>query len=483
MKDIQKHHRILLTGATGYVGGRLLTALVSAGHDVRCLARRPDYLMPRVKSPNTIVTGDVLNASSLDGVFEGCDTAFYLVHSMGSAESFEEQDRLGSTNFSKAAQHSSLKRIIYLGGLASDEGELSPHLRSRIEVGRILRTCGIPVIELRASIVIGSGSLSFELVRSLAEHLPVMLLPRWVSVVAQPIGIEDLINYLVASMDISVQESLVIEIGGANVVSYRDLIVEYARQRGLRRMLIPVAVLTPRLSSLWLGLVTPLYARVGRRLIDSIRHPTVVRDRAALRLFDIKPLGVADAMALAIRNEDREFAETRWSGAVSSTVSAPFGGVRLGNRIFDSRVITVSVPPEKAFEPIRELGGKNGWYAYGFLWRLRGAVDLAAGGVGMRRGRPDRELRVGDPLDFWRVEGYDPPFYLRLVAEMKVPGRAWLEYEVKPVEGGSKIRQTAIFHPAGLAGRAYWYGIYPVHALIFRSLIHGIARRAEISSF
>jgi uncharacterized protein YbjT (DUF2867 family) len=481
MGSIQRHHRILLTGATGYVGGRLLTALMSAGHDVRCLARRPEYLMPRIKPPNTVVTGDVLNASSLEGALEGCDIAFYLVHSMGSSGSFEEQDRLGSTNFANAARHSALKRIIYLGGLADDEKVLSPHLRSRLEVGRILRTSGIPVVELRASIVIGSGSLSFELVRALAEHLPVMLLPRWVSVVAQPIGIEDLIDYLVASMDISVQESVVIEIGGADVVSYRDLIVEYARQRGLRRLLIPVPVLTPRLSSLWLGLVTPLYARVGRKLIDSIRHPTVVRHPAAQGLFDIKPLGVADAMASAIRNEDREFAETRWSGALSSAVSAPFGGVRLGNRIFDSRVITVPVPPAMAFAPIQLLGGKNGWYAYDFLWRLRGAMDLALGGVGMRRGRPDRDLRVGDPLDFWRVEAYEPPFHLRLAAEMRVPGRAWLEYEVKPAEGGSTIRQTAIFDPAGLAGLAYWYGIYPAHALIFRRLIQAIARKAGYS--
>ena len=481
MKSMEKHHRILLTGASGYVGGRLLTALISAGHDVRCLTRRPDYLSPGIRPPASVVIGDVLNASSLEGVFEGCDTAFYLVHSMGSAGSFEEQDRLGSTNFANAARRSSLSRIIYLGGLFDDERGLSPHLRSRLEVGRILRTSGIPVIELRASIVIGSGSLSFELVRSLAEHLPVMLLPRWVSVVAQPIGIEDLMKYLVGSMDISVQESLVVEIGGADVVSYRDLIVEYARQRGLRRILIPVPVLTPRLSSLWLGLVTPLYARVGRKLIDSIRHPTIVRDPAALQLFDISPLGFADAMAAAIRNEDREFAETRWSGARSSSGPVPYGGVRLGNRIFDSRQISVNVPPEKAFEPLRMLGGKNGWYVYDFLWRLRGVMDLAAGGVGMRRGRPDRELRAGDPLDFWRVESYDPPFHLRLEAEMKVPGAAWLEFEVKAVEGGSVITQTAIFHPAGLAGLAYWYGIYPVHALIFRGMIRAVARRAEKS--
>ena len=481
MKEREKHHRVLVTGATGYVGGRLLTALQTAGHEVRCLARRPDYLMPRIKPPTTILTGDVLNAASLAGAFEGCDTAFYLVHSMGSAESLEEQDRLCATNFANAAKRSSLKRIIYLGGLAGDEGGLSPHLRSRLEVGEILRTGGVPVIELRASIVIGSGSLSFELVRSLAEHLPVMLVPRWVSVLAQPIGIEDLISYLTASMDLIAPESLVIEIGGSDVVSYRDLIIEYARQRGLRRMLIPVPVLTPGLSSLWLGLVTPLYARIGRKLIDSIRHPTVVRDHSALKLFDIKPRGVAAAMAAALRNEDREFAETRWSGALSSSGSVPFGGVRLGSRIFDSRQVMVSVSPEKAFEPIRMLGGKNGWYAYDFLWRLRGVMDLAVGGVGMRRGRPDHELRVGDPIDFWRVEAYDRPFHLRLSAEMKVPGTAWLEYEVKPVGRGSSITQTAIFYPAGLAGLAYWYGIFPVHALIFRGMIKTIARRAERS--
>ncbi len=477
----EKRHRILIAGATGYVGGRLLSALQSAGDDVRCLARKPDYLIDRVRPPTTVVTGDVLNAPSLQGIFEGRDTAFYLVHSMGSSGSFEEQDRLGATNFANAARHSSLRRIIYLGGLAGDERELSRHLRSRHEVGQILRTSGIPVVELRASIVIGSGSLSFELVRSLAEHLPVMLVPRWVSVLAQPIGIGDLISYLIASMDIDMLGSLVIEIGGADVVSYRDLIVEYARQRGLRRVLIPVPVLTPRLSSLWLGLVTPLYARVGRKLIDSIRHPTVVRDPSALNLFDIRPLGVADAMAAAIRNEDREFAETRWSGALSSAGPAPYGGVRLGNRIFDSREITVSVSPAKAFEPIRTLGGKNGWYAFGFLWKLRGVVDLLVGGVGMRRGRPDRELRVGDPLDFWRVESYDPPFHLRLAAEMKVPGAAWLEYEVKPAGRGAVITQTAIFYPAGLAGLAYWYGIYPVHALIFRGMIRAVARKAEKS--
>ena len=227
-------------------------------------------------------------------------------------------------------------------------------------------------------------------------------------------------------------------------------------------------------------MVTPLYARVGRKLIDSIRHPTIVRDPAALKLFDIRPLGVADAMAAAIRNEDREFAETRWSGALSSAGPVPYGGVRLGNRIFDSREITVRVPPGKAFEPVRMLGGKNGWYVYDLLWRLRGVMDLVVGGVGMRRGRPDREIRVGDPLDFWRVESYDPPFHLRLAAEMKVPGAAWLEYEVKAVGGGSVITQTAIFHPAGLAGLAYWYGIYPVHALIFRGMIREVARRAEM---
>jgi len=472
---------ILLTGASGYVGGRLLPMLEEAGHRVRCLARHPEYLAPRVSTRTELVRGDVLDADSLAAALAGVDTAFYLVHSMGSASSFVEEDRRGALNFGAAARAAGVRRIIYLGGLGEDQGDLSDHLRSRHEVGDLLRRSGVQVIELRASIVIGSGSLSFEMVRSLTEHLPVMVMPRWVRVLSQPISIQDLLAYLGRSIDLEIEGNPVIEIGGAEQVSYRDLMVEYARQRGLRRLMIPVPVLTPRLSSLWLGLVTPLYARVGRKLIESIVHPTVVRDDSARRLFDIEPQGVSTAIAAALRNEDQEFAATHWFDALSSSgaPASAYGGVRMRGRLVDTRELTVPVPPEDAFEPIRNIGGQNGWYSCNFLWRLRGWLDLLIGGVGLRRGRPrNRDLRAGDSLDFWRVEAYEPAHRLRLRAEMKVPGRAWLELAVEPVEGGSRIRQTAVFDPNGLAGLLYWYGIYPLHALVFRGMIQALARRA-----
>jgi len=479
--NVQRQKRlILLTGASGYVGGRLLHDLQMKGYRVRCLARQPEYLVARIKRPTEVVQGDLLDPSSLGNAFSGVNTAFYLVHSMGSKKGFEEQDRMAAKHFGDAARRAGVRRIIYLGGLGDESEDLSSHLRSRHEVGRVLRLCGVPVIELRASIVIGSGSLSFEMVRSLTEHLPVMVHPRWVNVLSQPIAIADLLAYLMASIDLSLNKSMIVEIGGQDRVSYKDIMVEYARQRGLRRIMMPLPVLTPRLSSLWLGLVTPLYARVGRKLIDSIRHPTVVHDHSASRLFAIRPRSMAEAIASALRNEDREFAQTRWSDALSSAGARglSFGGMRVGNRLVDSREASVPVPPHQAFEPVRAIGGKNGWYAWNLLWRLRGILDLVAGGVGMRRSRPERDLRVGDALDFWRVEAYEPDRRLRLIAEMKLPGRAWLEFSVEPAPEGSRIRQTAVFHPAGIAGLLYWYSVYPLHALVFRGMLLGLARRA-----
>ena len=270
--------------------------------------------------------------------------------------------------------------------------------------------------------------------------------------------------------------------GGAEQVSYRDIMLEYARQRGLRRRLLPVPLLSPRLSSLWLGLTTPVYARIGRKLVDGLRNPTVVRDATALQVFAVRPMGLRAAIARAIANEDQDFATTRWSDAVSSSGQAPaWGGVRIGARLFDVRSIAVDAPPAAAFAPIRRIGGGAGWYCLDWLWRLRGAVDLLAGGVGMRRGRRDPDgLATGDVLDCWRVEAYEPNVRLRLAAEMKLPGRAWLEFEVEPRgASGSTIRQTAVFDPAGLAGLGYWYGIYPLHARIFGGMLRGIASRAE----
>lgn len=472
---------ILLTGATGYIGGRLLAALEARGERVRCLARSPERLRGRVAAGTEVVAGDVLDAASLHAALAGAEVAYYLVHAMGSAGSFLEEERRGAEIFARAAREARVGRIVYLGGLGGGEG-LSDHLRSRQEVGRILRASGVPTLELRASIIIGSGSLSWEMARSLVQKLPVMLTPRWVDTLTQPIAVEDVIAYLLEAARVPLPESRVVEIGGADRVSYGDIMALYAKRRGLRRLVLRVPVLSPRLSSLWLGLVTPLYARVGRKLIDGVRNETVVRDDAALRLFSVRPRGAAEAIDRALIHEDREFAATRWSDAFSSAGEARgYGGRAFGRRLVDSRAVRASVPPERAFEPIRRIGGEVGWYAHDWLWRIRGFVDLLAGGVGMRRGRAHpRDLHPGDAVDFWRVEAFEPPRLLRLAAEMKLPGRAWLQFEADPApEGGATIRQTAVFEPLGLAGLLYWYGIYPLHALVFRAMIRALARAAE----
>ena len=471
---------ILLTGATGYVGGRLLPLLEAQGHPVRCLARRPDALRARVGAATEVVAGDALDPASLEPAMRGVSAAYYLVHSMGSDGSFEEADRRAAQNFGQAARAAGVGRIIYLGGLGREEDALSPHLRSRHEVGHILRETGVPVLEFRASIVIGSASLSFEMIRSLVERLPVMITPKWVKVPAQPIAIDDLLAYLLEGLQLPPEACRVYEIGGADQVSYADLMQVYARERGLRRRMLPVPVLSPYLSSLWLGLVTPLYARIGRKLIESIVHATVVRDPAALTTFSVQPMGVSEAVRRALANEERDFAATRWSDALSSSGDQrSWGGVRFGSRLVDSRTVRVDVPPAAAFAPIAGIGGATGWYAWNGLWRLRGFLDLLVGGVGLRRGRRSpTDLRVGDTLDFWRVEVLEPGRRLRLQAEMKVPGRAWLEFEVIGDETASTIRQTAIFDPVGLAGRAYWYVLYPVHQVVFHDMLRGIARAA-----
>jgi uncharacterized protein YbjT (DUF2867 family) len=294
--------RVLVTGSTGYVGGRLWHQLEKEGRSVRCMARHPAPLAARVGPGTEVVAGDVLKPETLEAALTGVDGAYYLVHSMGSGSDFEKEDRAAARNFGEAARGAGLRRIVYLGGLGHGD-DLSPHLRSRHEVGRILRQSGVPVIELRASIVLGPGSLSFEMIRALVERLPVMITPRWVEVEAQPIAIDDLLVYLIGALDVPGRESRTFEIGGADRVSYGGLMREYARQRGLRRVMIRLPLLTPHLSSLWLGLVTPLYARVGRELIESIRHPTIVRDPSALEVFPVRPRGMREAIAAAIRNE------------------------------------------------------------------------------------------------------------------------------------------------------------------------------------
>jgi uncharacterized protein YbjT (DUF2867 family) len=472
--------KILLTGASGYVGGRLLKAFEQAGHSVRCIARKPEFLLKKVGARTEVVAGDVLCYDTLPAAVRGIDVAYYLVHSMGSAGAFEEDDRIGATNFGRACTACGVRKIIYLGGLGEDERELSSHLRSRHEVGEILREGNVPVIEFRASIIIGSGSLSFELVRALTERLPVMITPRWVSVPTQPIAIEDIVAYLVAAVSLQVKESRILEIGGADVVSYGEIIKEYARQRGLHRVVVSVPVLTPRLSSLWLGLVTPIYARVGRKLIDSLRYPTIVRDMSALNLFEIRPRGIREAIQRALDNEEHDFAVTRWSDALSSAGKArSWGGRRFGTRIVDSRTMEIALDRTAVFTPVRRIGGDTGWYYANWLWTIRGFLDLLSGGAGLRRGRRNPEsLMPGDHVDFWRVEAFEPDRLLKLVSEMHLPGRAWLEFEVSGTATGSIIRQTAIFDPLGLSGLLYWHLLYPIHKLVFAGMLRSICRRA-----
>jgi uncharacterized protein YbjT (DUF2867 family) len=447
---------ILLTGATGYIGGHLLRSLEDGGHAVRCLARQPEKVAP-IKLTTEVVAGDCLDEASLDGALVGVHCAYYLVHSMAAGSHFEDLDRRAAYNFGRAAARAGLRRIVYLGGLADDTSSLSAHLRSRAETGDALRAGGVPVIEFRASVVIGAGSLSFQMIQALVERLPVMVCPRWVATLTQPIAVDDVLAYLVAALDLPDRRGKVFEIGGPDVVSYGDMMQEYARVRGLHRLLLPVPVLTPHLSGLWLALVTPAQARVGRALVDGLKNATVVRSPEARKAFGIEPMTLRTSFVKAIE----EGAEARWK--------------------IDTRTIVVSVPPVRAFEPVRRLGGATGWYFGNLLWKARGWVDRRLGGVGMHRGRRDADsCAVGDTIDSWTVEAYEPDRRLRLSADLKLPGRGWLDFEVTPLDGGrSLIRQTATFDPRGLLGSAYWYAIYPFHSLIFRGLLRRIAQRAE----
>jgi len=481
LSNINTHNErnILVTGATGYIGGRLIPVLEDLGYSVRCLARNSESLINKVGPKTQVFSGDMLDSDTLGPALKDIHTVFYLVHSMGSTKDFAQLDRAAAVNFAKSAESKNIKRIIYLGGLGEGGGKLSPHLNSRHEVGDILRSSGIPVIELRASVIIGSGSLSFELIRSLVERLPIMITPRWVSTPAQPIAIDDVLTYLVESIKITRVEHITAEIGGSEITSYAGLMKEYARQRGLKRLMISVPVLTPRLSSLWLGLITPVYARIGRKLIDSMRYPSVVTSTAELENFTVAPVGIYTAISDAIIHEDNNLAHTRWSNAQSSSGHIKqWGGVRFGRRLLDVRSVTVPVDEKRAFAPIMCIGGQRGWYYGNWLWKIRGFIDLTVGGVGVRRGRSnDNLINVGDTIDWWRVEAYEPNRRVRLIAEMKVPGRAWLEFEVVKTEDECVITQTAIFDPVGIAGILYWYSLYPLHQLVFSGMLNNIKQK------
>lgn len=485
---------ILLTGATGYIGGRLIRPLESTGRPLRLMVRDPRRLRPRqaptsytprVADTTQLVTADMFKPESLTDALAGVDTAYYLVHSLGApAEEFREKERVSAQNFAEAARSARVRRIIYLGGLGRPEDGLSPHLTSRQDVGRWLCGSEAEVIEFRASVILGSGSVSFEMIRALVDHLPVLLTPRWVSTLAQPIAVEDVVAYLLAALDVTVGDRCAVyEIGGSERLSYGGVMRAYARSQDLHRVMVKLPWLTPRLSAGWLALVTPLYYRVGRHLLEGLRNETVVTTDAAARDFpDIRPMGVDAAIARALANEDREYAETRWSDARST--GPPMrrrASGRIGRRYVDQRTLDVSCPPARVFETLLCIGGRKGWYAWTWLWSLRGLLDQLSGGVGSRRGRRDPScVVVGDTLDFWRVEEMEPDRLLRLAAEMRAPGRGWLQFELTPSgQDGTRIVQTAIWDPVGLRGLLYWYSLWPLHQLIFRSMIRGVAREAS----
>jgi len=475
---------VLVTGATGYVGGRLVPRLLAAGYRVRCLVRDPTRLEGRAwRSQVEVVAGDVLHPESLGPAVRGVATAFYLIHSLAEGEAFAERDLQAARNFATALRLAGGQRVIYLGGLGDQDAPLSPHLRSRQATGEALRMGGLPVTELRAAVIVGSGSLSFEMIRYLAERVPVMICPRWVYTRVQPIAIDNVLDYLVAALESPDGRSEVLEIGGADVLTYGEMLLGYARVRGLRRWMLPVPVLTPRLSSLWVHLVTPVPTRIAQPLIEGLRNEVVVHDDTARRRFPrVVPMPYATAVREALQQLEGGDVETAWSDALS-TSHHPTAPVRLTSRegmVCEQRWARVDATPAQVFRAFSALGGQRGWLFMNWAWQLRGSIDRLLGGVGMRRGRRDPEtVRPGDAVDFWRVESVVEDRLLRLRAEMKVPGRAWLEFQVVPAtDGAARLSQTALFAPRGLGGWLYWYALYPVHALIFRGMIRAVADAA-----
>lgn len=473
--------RILVTGATGYIGGRLVPRLIEQGHEVRCLARDARRLQGRFEGVE-IFEGDVNDAATLAPALDRVECAYYLVHSMSETRKFADADREAARTFGTACGAAGVRRIIYLGGLGEDTTSLSAHLQSRHEVGDVLRESGVPVTEFRAAQIIGSGSVSFEMIRYLTERLPMMIAPKWVLTKCQPIGIDDVLAYLTGALEKTTSTGRTYEIGGADVLSYRDMMLLYAGIRGLKRRIIVVPVLTPRLSSYWIHLVTPIPAKIAQPLILGLRNEVIARDRSATRDFpEIVPMSLDAAIRLALSRYAGTGPETTWFDAYDvRTLSGEFMGVKEG-MLIDRRTRNTTVAPERVAAVFSALGGKRGWLAGRALWELRGLLDRWSGGVGLRRGRRSQtELRVGDAVDFWRVDAYEPGRLLRLRAEMKLPGRAWLEFQADPDgNGGAELKQTAFFEPRGLYGYLYWYGVALFHEWVFSKMATRIVRAAE----
>lgn len=479
-------------GATGYIGGRLVPELLAAGHEVVCLARRPERLDAHPwRSKVEVRRADVLDRPSLDEAFVGLDVVYFLVHSMGHDQDFARADRTAALNVRDAAATAGVDHLVYLGGLGDDDDpRLSEHLRSRHEVGRLLGSGPVATTEVRAAIIIGSGSASFEMLRSLVEVLPVMVTPRWVTDTrCQPVAISDVLAFLVALLDGVAAGDVppgfrVLDLGGPDIVTYRQMMDAYARVAGLRRRLvIPVPVLTPLLSSHWVNLVTALPIDLARPLIESQVNDVLVRPDHDIRTVIDRPvIGLDEAIGRALRRVKELDVRTSWSDAERARAAEPspvdpaWSG---GTLLADERIVHSTDDPAVVFARVQRIGGATGWYTSGWAWWIRGLADKLIGGPGMRRGRRHpTELRVGDAVDFFRVDALEPGRLLRLRAEMLLPGAAWLEWTVTPAAHGCELRQRALFHPRGVLGRLYWYALVPAHAVIFRRMAHVIARGA-----
>ncbi|GHI83867.1 SDR family oxidoreductase [Streptomyces xanthophaeus] len=510
----------LVTGATGYIGGRLVPELLDAGHRVRCLARSPEKLRDHTWAGRAeVVRGDMTDTRSVADALRGIDVAYYLVHALNAGSGFEERDRAAARVFAEQAHAAGVGRIVYLGGLTPagiPARELSPHLRSRAEVGEILLAGAVPAAVLRAAVIIGSGSASFEMLRYLTERLPVMVTPSWVATRCQPIAVRDVLRYLVGCATLPPEVDRTFDIGGPDVLTYEEMMRRYAAVAELpHRLILRVPMLTPRLSSHWIGLVTPVPRALARPLAESLRHEVVCAEHDIARYVPDPPgapIGFDQALDLALRRVREADVTTRWSSA--SLPGAPSDPLPTdpdwagGSLYTDDRERSVDASPAALWRVVEGIGGENGWYSFPLAWSVRGWLDRLVGGVGIRRGRRDAaRLRVGDSLDFWRVEEIEPGSLLRLRAEMRLPGLAWLEMYVDPgaapapaprpaspgpaaaapagdtgtgrPAGGARYRQRALFHPHGLLGHLYWWSVSPFHALVFGGMARNIARAAE----
>lgn len=469
--------RIALTGATGYVGGLLVEPLAERCKELRCITRNPDRLEEDSDLPGNAVAvqADVTDFNSLLKALSGCDVAYYLVHSLADTDNFIQAESDAARTFAKAAAEAGVKRIIYLGALAqTGPDDTSPHIESRRRVGELLGSTGVPVTEFRAPVIIGVGSMPFEAVRSLVERLPVMVTPRWVKMPVQPIAAADLVQYLVMGSAETGGESHVYEIGGADVTDYEGLMRSYARQRGLKRFMVPVPVITPRLSSMWLKLVTPAHYSIGKRIVESAAHRSVVADDSAASAFGAKPIGFEQAIKDTLTAENNEL---RFLDALSGRSGLVEKG-RIGTKIIERRRVKTDATPGESVKAVFSVGGVNGWFWGNWLWRLRGRIDRVVRGPGMRSGLTEYPPKLGGVVDFWVVERITEE-RLTLRAEMRLPGDAWLDLAVRSIDGETFIDQTAAYDPRGLLGTLYWYALYPLHSLVFRGMLRGLKKASE----